>query len=543
MSVTSKFNGLNGSVLLREGVGELISEAQTENNAAIIYRLSKVLNDNPYVSSFKFEGIEPEISDFQIGLNGLMHTGDYREALDDCGRLRPGYKFINGKIVTVPKKEPAAVKPKATKMTPAKAAEMKKQFSEAGKAAAERKIRPTKIAEKYLIANPKYPYKNIIERWLKDNSPESLKYKLANHLLIGTKNPDAMLGISDMERYARLLRQLESIGDSNHEMAWRTQQYTIAEAEKWAKESLQKQFALQADKPVLKSFSEPKKCKASKPVGLKGTENEVSPVELISDPPQPEITVVESVPEVKPKPANVAKPKSALVKSSADLMNMQFDSLELTGEFASLLQNPAKNMKIAGYGGPKNGKTAGFCKLAAELTKFGNVLYDFADQGYSKSTQDIWKLTGLEANPRAFSTDVRDLAGLDKLCASGDFQYVFIDMINTFIDREKIKPSEFDDRFIKKYPDISFILIMEVTKGGNFKGDQGWTHLVDAIIIVQDFLMESTGRYGTGHFIVWEEGLKKRNPKKYAELVEETEEPETITDTKPIELKFNVIER
>lgn len=211
--------------------------------------------------------------------------------------------------------------------------------------------------------------------------------------------------------------------------------------------------------------------------------------------------------------------KNKRTLSSSELMSLQFDTLRFDKGWEKFLQNPARNMKIGISGKPKNGKTAGACQLAAYLTKFGNVLYNFADQGFNANTQKLWTLAGLDNNSKAEASDFQTLEDLDAVCASGKFQFIFIDLINGYIDRTKIKPHEFEDRFIKKYPNISFILIFEVTKQGNFKGDQKWMHLVDAIIEVKDYVMESRGRYGNGFHIVWEEEFKKINPKKYAELV------------------------
>ena len=87
---------------------------------------------------------------------------------------------------------------------------------------------------------------------------------------------------------------------------------------------------------------------------------------------------------------------------------------------------------------------------------------------------------------------------------------------------------------MKKYPKVSFVLVFEVTKGGNFKGDQGWTHIVDAIVTVEDFLMENRRRYGIGSHIVWADGLKKFNPKRYEEVMDELN---------PEQLEFNEVER
>ena len=211
------------------------------------------------------------------------------------------------------------------------------------------------------------------------------------------------------------------------------------------------------------------------------------------------------------------------VINSSQLMNMSFETIELTGEWADFMQDPAKNMKIGIIGRPKNGKTAGSTALANELTKHGNVLYNFTDQGLNKSTQKLWELSGLSQKSNAFLTDTRDLDELENLCKTGNYDYVFIDMINNYIHSTGIKYHEFESRFIKKYKDISFILVFEATKTGDFKGDQGWTHILDQLINVEDFVMESKGRYGVGEYVVWKEGLQKTNPKKYKEFFEEEE--------------------
>lgn len=231
----------------------------------------------------------------------------------------------------------------------------------------------------------------------------------------------------------------------------------------------------------------------------------------------------------QPAPDQVQPP---IVKNK--LMNMQFDSLTMDEGWENFMQNPAKNLKMAIWGAPKNGKTAGSLQLANYLSKFGKVLYNFADQGFNKSTQDLWQMSGLANNAKAEPSDVQTLADLEKEIATGKYTFVFIDMISDYINKEGIKPYEFKERFMKKYPKVSFVLVFEVTKGGNFKGDQGWTHIVDAIVTVEDFLMENRGRYGVGSHIVWEDGLKKFNPKRYQEVMEELN---------PDQLEFKEVER
>ncbi|MFJ1491548.1 hypothetical protein [Capnocytophaga canis] len=102
MTSIELFNGLNGKTVSRNYLEEILQQAKAENQTAIVYRLSKVLNDNP-----KYKRFEMTIQSYPHakGLTGIQHTGDYREALDDCGRLRKGWKFVKGNVVKVEKKE------------------------------------------------------------------------------------------------------------------------------------------------------------------------------------------------------------------------------------------------------------------------------------------------------------------------------------------------------------------------------------------------------------------------------------------------------
>ncbi|WP_394760069.1 hypothetical protein [Flavobacterium sp.] len=97
MSVIARFNDLNNRDSSREEIESLLVCAKAENNTEIVFRLSKVLNTFPDKDLFHLTIKEYK----EAGLNGLQHTGEYKEALDDCGRLKKGYKFHFGKIVKV----------------------------------------------------------------------------------------------------------------------------------------------------------------------------------------------------------------------------------------------------------------------------------------------------------------------------------------------------------------------------------------------------------------------------------------------------------
>ena len=105
MTALESFNALDNREVSRKEVEQVLAQAKAENNTAIIYRLSRVLNDSPEATHFE---ITITHYDSSMGLSGVQHTGDYREALDDCGRLRKGWKFVKGNVIKVeekPKKE------------------------------------------------------------------------------------------------------------------------------------------------------------------------------------------------------------------------------------------------------------------------------------------------------------------------------------------------------------------------------------------------------------------------------------------------------
>lgn len=240
--------------------------------------------------------------------------------------------------------------------------------------------------------------------------------------------------------------------------------------------------------------------------------------------------------EEKQVPAQEEKPKN-LSSGAKRLLGTNFDTLAINEEWSELMQYPAANLKIALFGPPKNGKTAGSLQMAEYFTNFGKVLYNFADQGFNLSTQELWKNSGLANNENAEPSDSSTLNDLEREIATGQYKFVFIDMISDYIRKEKLKPEEFKERFIKGFPNVSFILIFEVTKDGNFKGDQGWTHLVDAIFTVKDFFMENRGRYGVGERIIWEEGFQRFNPKRYEEYMREKRDSEI--NNAPVETVIN----
>ena len=112
MTAIEAFNSLDDREVSRKEVEDVLAQAKEENNTTIIYRLCKILNDYPQATHFEISVTHYQP---QQGLLGVQHTGNYKEALDDCGRLRKGWKFVNGNVVKVEEKPKKEAKPKKEK--------------------------------------------------------------------------------------------------------------------------------------------------------------------------------------------------------------------------------------------------------------------------------------------------------------------------------------------------------------------------------------------------------------------------------------------
>jgi hypothetical protein len=80
----------------------------------------------------------------------------------------------------------------------------------------------------------------------------------------------------------------------------------------------------------------------------------------------------------------------------------------------------------------------------------------------------------------------------------------------------EIDPRTFETFMKEEFPSKGFILVMEATKGEDFRGEGTWLNIVDAKIFVKDFIAYNSGRLGFGEFVVW--------PEKVAQMKKESEE-------------------
>lgn len=101
----TKYNALKG-VTSRKDLVKIIDLSKSENQIHVENKLTDLLDQYPKQTEFDIEVTQPlEALNTIIAnaLNGAKHKGLAKKALDSCGRLKPGFKFSNGKIKQVAK--------------------------------------------------------------------------------------------------------------------------------------------------------------------------------------------------------------------------------------------------------------------------------------------------------------------------------------------------------------------------------------------------------------------------------------------------------
>lgn len=211
------------------------------------------------------------------------------------------------------------------------------------------------------------------------------------------------------------------------------------------------------------------------------------------------------------------------IMSINDMFKQKFEIMPLQAPWNELMQNVPPNLRVMVYGQGKNGKTSFSLQLAKYLTQHGRVLYNFADQGISATTQQLLTDTGLRDAKNIYISDGRTLPELDEAIKAAKPQFVFVDLMNNY----EVDPRTFENFMKVQHPNTGFILVMEATKGEDFRGEGTWLNIVDAKIFCKDFVAHNSGRLGYGEFVIW--------PERVAKLKAEKEGNTTARQAEPVE--------
>lgn len=208
--------------------------------------------------------------------------------------------------------------------------------------------------------------------------------------------------------------------------------------------------------------------------GLSGLDEPDNPAVEQQPTPEPK-----SIVQPLPGKPNVGPARWPAVMSSQEVMAIDYPTYDFkndpkTNDWATLFGKPQRPFTAMFSGAPGAGKSTLLMQLAVYLAKnFGSTRYVSSEEYPSLTLADKLERAGGAVEGLSFS---KDLSNLGK-----DVKFVIIDS-TTHI---KITLPQFLD-LRQRMPDTSFILILQYTKSGLFKGNNEWPHEVDAVFFIEN---------------------------------------------------------
>lgn len=178
--------------------------------------------------------------------------------------------------------------------------------------------------------------------------------------------------------------------------------------------------------------------------------------------------------------------RNTKILSANELANMKFKTLQLAQEWAQHIGLPAENFDMMVHGQPGHGKTVWLLKFAKYLAdKFGKVLFVSKEEYGAATLTDKVNQFNIQSPNLFFSPDIKGIN-------LSDYKFVFMDSINVL----KLTLEDYV-RLREQHPNTAFIIILQTTKDGKFKGGKDWEHEVEiAVEIIKRQPRVYKNRYG-----------------------------------------------
>lgn len=174
------------------------------------------------------------------------------------------------------------------------------------------------------------------------------------------------------------------------------------------------------------------------------------------------------------------------VMTAQEIASRRYDMLPINGEWRSLIGQPEKNFVMMLHGEPGSGKTTFLMKFAKYLSGLGSILYVSSEEFDSSTLREkvLKYLNPLPANIH-FAQDIRNVN-------LSNYDMVVLDSVTDLgLSLEDFKALK------NKYPHTAFILILQHTKDGQFRGGKEWEHEAQIVGRVSNGVIEIyKNRYG-----------------------------------------------
>jgi len=167
--------------------------------------------------------------------------------------------------------------------------------------------------------------------------------------------------------------------------------------------------------------------------------------------------------------------------SLEELKSTRFNTLRFDYPYSNSIGNPEDNFMIMVWGTPGQGKSTWTLKFSEYLANnHGRLLYVASEEGKSVSLQN--KVKGLRSNYMDF-TEIREYSKLKrKLESDLKYRFIVIDSVNDMdMTYDQFKALRV------RFPTRAFVIIMQATKQGKYKGDAKFMHDSDVTLKIEDY--------------------------------------------------------
>ena len=155
--------------------------------------------------------------------------------------------------------------------------------------------------------------------------------------------------------------------------------------------------------------------------------------------------------------------------SATEMGSMTFTKLKFNDYYKGIFGEPATNFDMCIDGAPGTGKTVFLLKFANYLADYqGPTLFVTTEEFGSSTLIDKIQRFDIKSKNLSFAKAVPALDELKK------YKFIFIDSIN----HARITIEQYQ-QIREKAPNTSFILVLQQTKSGSYKGSTDWPHEVE----------------------------------------------------------------
>lgn len=196
------------------------------------------------------------------------------------------------------------------------------------------------------------------------------------------------------------------------------------------------------------------------------------------------VDVLAKTGHLKPTENNKLKFNNDLIAADA-YRKENIPSIKLGGKWSLLIGDPAPGFLMLLSGKPGNGKSTTAIEFAQYYeTHHGKVMFVASEQpGLNKPLQSL--LERFNATFMVWRKPVREVGVIcDKIRG---YDFVVIDSVNHM----KLSPEDIAE-LRERNPKTSFLLVMQSTKDGSFKGSQEYLHDADIHVKMENFIANQT---------------------------------------------------